>query len=534
MRTEGLMLTLPAGLAGQVQLSPAMQVRLRFNALRHAFITALTIEYGENFFAAENLVNVLVTLADQWCHTDGGTPEGLRAWWSVSQGDFNRRFTNLLSNVYRLSQRQEKAVIELVNDDTYLSLFVELYSEIQAGGKRAQDYLRDSFQYSISQALKQLAQEVAGVEALNYVSAWTELHTDFGDGAAGNIWLYEIGMGGIGVMRATHDLLRKAPDHFWTTLAHKMTRCPTAQEEALLRYVLAQPTEWLTTCEHLVDAVTSARSSSDRQQAIETLLGEARRHLGILIRQEHIKSLLRVFIPDYTQRLDGQPLSNWRLFREINHEFLPRCVQNLGREPSFTEARAMLYTIVRDADQSEQPAVYPELTRLLHLYQAEYGPEPDTMRERFAYEQEVRQAFENAVERRALLTCRGSCPNCLDDRSGEIEAPGMSRMLLSRTLLTEWLEQIRTPQTIHLADAGDIVDVSQHIQQIFEAGNQAVYLRVPGNTLAALCTTISYLTDAGIDTEMGMVYPMITDVQTIYPDDLNRPPLIEVTLRPIA
>jgi hypothetical protein len=194
----------------------------------------------------------------------------------------------------------------------------------------------------------------------------------------------------------------------------------------------------------------------------------------------------------------------------------------------------MLYTIVRDADQSEQPAVYPELTRLLHLYQAEYGPEPDTMRERFAYEQEVRQAFENAVERRALLTCRGSCPNCLDDRSGEIEAPGMSRMLLSRTLLTEWLEQIRTPQTIHLADAGDIVDVSQHIQQIFEAGNQAVYLRVPGNTLAALCTTISYLTDAGIDTEMGMVYPMITDVQTIYPDDLNRPPLIEVTLRPIA
>ena len=317
------------------------------------------------------------TLADQWCRTDGGTPEGLRAWWSVSQGEFNHRFTNLLSNVYKLSQRQERAVIELVNDDTYLSFFVELYSEIQTGGKRAQDYLHDSFQYSISQALKQLAQEVAGVEALNYVSAWTELHTDFGDGAAGNIWLSEIGMGGIGVMRATHDLLRKAPERFWTTLAHKMTRCPTAQEEALLRYVLAQPTEWLTTCEHLVDAVTSVRSSSDRRQAIETLLGEARRHLGILIRQEHIKSLLRVFIPDYTQRLDEQPLSNWRLFREINHEFLPRCVQNLGREPSFTEARAMLYTLVRDADQSEQPAVYPELTRLLHLYQAEYGPEPD-------------------------------------------------------------------------------------------------------------------------------------------------------------
>jgi hypothetical protein len=327
-------------------------------------------------------------------------------------------------------------------------------------------------------------------------------------------------------MRATHDLLRKAPDHFWTTLAHKMTRCPTAQEEALLRYVLAQPADWLETCEILVGDVTSARRSSDRQRAIEAVLAEMRQHLGILIRQEHIKSLLRVFIPDYTHLLDGQPLSNWKLFREINHEFLPRCVEQLGREPSFIEARAMLYQMVHDADQAEQQSVYPELTRLLRLYQAEYGPDPDAA--------EVRQAFENAVERRALLTCRGSCPNCLDDRSGEIEAPGMSRMLLSRTLLTEWLEQIRTPQTIHLADAGDMVGVSQQIQQIFEAGNQAVYLRVPGNTLTALCATISYLTDAGIDTTLGMVYPMITDVQTIYPDDLTRPPLIEVTLRPIA
>jgi hypothetical protein len=305
-----------------------------------------------------------------------------------------------------------------------------------------------------------------------------------------------------------------------------MTRCPTAQEEALLRYVLAQPADWLETCESLVEDVTSARSSSDRQQAIEAVLAEMRQRLGILIRQEHIKSLLRIFIPDYTQLLDGQPLSNWKLYREINHEFLPRCVEQLGREPSFIEARAMLYHIVGDANQAGQPPLYPELTRLLRLYQEEYGPDPDAT--------EVRQAFENAVERRALLTCRGSCPNCLDDRSGEIEAPGMSRMLLSRTLLTEWLEQIRLPQTVHLANAGDMAGISQDIRQIFEAGNQAVYLRVSGDTLTALCSTISYLTDAGIDTALGMVYPMITEVQTIYPDDLTRPPLIEVTLRPIA
>ncbi|NJK81355.1 MAG: hypothetical protein HC914_16285 [Chloroflexaceae bacterium] len=521
-----MMLTLPSGLVGQVQLAPALQARLRYNAIRHAFITTLTVEHRQNFFAAEHLANVLLTLADQWCHTDEGTSDGLRTWWSIHHNEFNRRFTDHLNNVYRLSKRQEKGVLALIDDDTYLSLFLEIYIDMHAGGRRYQEYLRDHFQYSVSQALKQMAQEVAGVEALNYVSAWTELCVDFGGGAANSIWLYEIGMGGIGVMRATHDLLRKAPDHFWTTLAHKMTYCPTAQEEALLRYVLAQPVDWLTACERLVADITDAHSSSDRQQAIEALLAAIRRDLGILISQDHIKSLLRVFIADYTQFLNGQPLSNWRLFYEINHVFLPRCIQQLGREPSFTEIRALLYQSVYDADQANLQPGYPELTRLLHLYQTEYDHDPDAT--------EVRQAFENAIDRRALLTCRGSCPNCLDDRSGEIESPGMSRMLLSRTLLTEWLEQIRTPQTIHLADAGDVVGVRQQIQQIFEAGSQAVYLRVPSTTLSALCATISYLTDAGIDTAMGMVYPMITNVQTIYSDDLTCPPLIEVTLRPIV
>ncbi len=527
MRTEGLMLTLPSRLVEQVHLSATVQAQLRCNALRHAFITTLTIEHGENFFAAEHLAHIFVTLADQWCHTEGGTPAGLRAWWSVRHDAFNHRFTYLLTHVYQLSKRQEKAVNTLVSDDTYVTIFLDLYMEMQSGGNRLQHYLRDSFQYSISQALKQLVQEVAGVEALNYVAAWTELYADFDTASpADSIWLYEIGMGGIGVMRATHDLLRKAPERFWTTLAHKMTRCPTAQEEALLRYILAQPPEWLTSCEQMVNAICTSRSSHDRQQAIERLLTEVRHHLGLLIRQEHIKALLRVFIPDYTQLLDGHPLSNWQLFREINYVFLPSCEQRLGREPTFTEARAMLYIIVRDADPAEHSILYPELTRLLRLYQAEYGPEPDAS--------EVRQAFENAVERRLLLTCRGTCPNCLDDRSGDIEAPGMSRLLLNRTLLTAWLEQIRAPQTVHLADAGDVVGVSQHIQQIFERGHQAVYLRVPGNTLAVLCATISYLTDAGIDTALGMVYPMITEVQTIYPDDLTHQPVIEVTLRPIA
>ena len=370
------------------------------------------------------------------------------------------------------------------------------------------------------------------------MAVWTELKADFEERAADRIWLYEIGMGGIGVMRATHDLLRKQPDQFWTTLANKMTRCPTAQEEAFLRHLLSQSEEWLLQCETWVQAITAARKSSDseallrsadRQIAIDSLLAEVRRQLGVPVRQAQLKSLLRVFIPDYTQEVDGSPLVNWRIFREINHEFLPDCAVELGRDPSFTEARAMLYRKIIKTKQQQSP--YPESRRLLKLYETEYV----SSNEDEAGKAEARKAFEAAVERRMLLNCRCNCSSCLDDRSSDIESPGLSRNLLNRPLLTEWLKQVRTRQTLEVDNSASAVEVGDRIRVLLEEGCQAIYLRVKSDRLADLCTTISYLTDAGIDTDIGMVYPMITDIQTLYPNDLKltESPVVEVTIRPI-
>lgn len=74
------------------------------------------------------------------------------------------------------------------------------------------------------------------------------------------IWLYEIGIEGIGVMRATYDLLRKDPDRFWTVLADKMMSCSTASDKAFLRHLLAQPIEWLQEYGDLVNVVTATGS----------------------------------------------------------------------------------------------------------------------------------------------------------------------------------------------------------------------------------------------------------------------------------
>jgi len=379
--------------------------------------------------------------------------------------------------------------------------------------------------WGLTQALKSVAQEVAGVEALNYVAAWTELHADFEGMAADRIWLYEIGMGGIGVMRATHDLLRKHPDKFWTTLANKMTRCTTAQEEAFLRHLLAQPESWLEGCATRVNQIIDAGKSSDRQNKIEQLMAQVRQQLGVPMRQTQLKAIFRVFIPDYVQQLGGTPLVNWRIFREINHKFLPECAEQLGRDPTFTEATALLYRKLVKARRDQQSPPYPELIRLLELYEAEYDTPGD----------EARKAFEAGVERRMLLNCRCNCSSCLDDRSGDIEAPGLSRHLLNRPLLTEWLNQVRTPQTLGLDGTVNGAEICGEMRSLLENGCQTIYLRVRSDNLVSLCVTISYLTDAGIDTDIGMVYPMITDIQTIYPNDLkpNELPVIQVTVRPI-
>jgi hypothetical protein len=85
--------------------------------------------------------------------------------------------------------------------------------------------LRDTFKYSMAQALKQTAQEIAGVEALRYIGSYTKLHVDFGPRATDRIWLYEIGIGGIGVMRATHEAIRKEPETWLAscdTIAQRM------------------------------------------------------------------------------------------------------------------------------------------------------------------------------------------------------------------------------------------------------------------------------------------------------------------------
>ena len=106
-------------------------------------------------------------------------------------------------------------------------------------------------------------------------------------------------------------------------------------------------------------------------------------------------------------------------------------------------------------------------------------------------------------------------------------------MLLSRPLPDAWLEEIRSRQTLDIAESNVPISLTEQIRNLFEQGSHVIYLRASAGHLDQLCKTISYLTDAGIDTNVGMVYPMITDIATLFPSDLAGPPMVEIKLRHI-
>ncbi|WP_165774698.1 DEAD/DEAH box helicase [Candidatus Viridilinea mediisalina] len=518
MTTEGLALDLAQLHLERLRIEPPVAAQLCYTATRHAAITALMVEHGANIFAAGHLVDLLLTIADERRIAQGESPAVVAAWLTAGGPGVSHAMQRMISEVYCLSKRKTEAAQALAERPEVIESFANIYAEVAAGGALYHDYLHDTFKYSLAQALKQTAQELAGVEALRYIGAYTKLHVDFGSRATDRIWLYEVGMGGIGVMRATHEALRSEPDRFWATLAQRMARCPTAQEEALLRHVLAQPEDWLVVCDTLAEQVRTARGAKQRQQAIEDLLAEVRRHLGLIIQQEHAKALMRLFVPDYLEQAHGATLSNWRLYREINTLFLPNCTVRLGREPSFAEVRGLLYHEITGANA----ASYPHLALLLEIYRAEYDTDAAACREAFAI----------AVDRRLLSSCRCSCPSCLNDRGGQ-ETPSLGWMLLSRPLLTAWLNATRAEHTLTIASGDDLSALRDRLRILLERGARSLYLQVAAGQLTALCKAVSYLTDAGIDTHYGMVYPMLTDIATIFTADPTAAPLVSLTIRPI-
>jgi hypothetical protein len=507
MATEGITFTLselPSEVGSErMPVSEETAARLQRNFVKHAVVTELSAQPAINYFAAERLAEVLLTVANLLTHDQSWPLDTFTSACRSGSDELRGLLSGVINRVYHLSRKKTRATLELFNRDEVRALFAERYVDICAGGPLYRRYLEDTFVHTLKHALKQTAQTLAGVEAMEYVSAYTQLNVDFGELRDRPIWLYELGMGGVGVLRTVQDVLRDQPSRFWRTLKTLLLICDTEQEDHLLLDVLAQPEDILDTLHALVGQIHAATTSAARQEALHGLRQGLRRTCGLFPQRTHIRLLVKLFSDDYAQR--GVGLRNWRLYRELNVGWIPALTQRLGRRPTPVEARGFLHYEFTHQDGDRRDGArrtYPELARLLDLYQREYGGS------------DVRRVFENGVGRRLLLNCVDACPTCLDEGVGcQIDPPGLSALTLSRVLVNEVLDGLRQGRTLTCTGAESPAALADRIAALFQQDlTSPVFVKAPGDLANALARLLSHLTDYGVVDRLERRYPRVTQV----------------------
>lgn len=509
MQTEGITFTLADGLADigteRLPLSEPTAARLRRAFVKHAVVADLSADPAINYFSAERLAEVLLTVADLLTHREGWPLETFTAACRAGNDEVRTLLSGVVNQVYHLSKKNTQAVIGLFNRPDVRERFAGRYAAIHTGGDLYRRYLEDTFVHTLKHALKQTAQTLAGVEAREYVAAAARLNLDYGELRDRPIWLYELGMGGVGVLRTVQTVLRADPARFWRLLETTLATCETEQEDHFLLDVLARSEATLDALHALVSQVHAASSSASRQAALRALREGLRQHCGVFPHRAQVRLLVKVFSEDYAQQ--GLGLRNWRLYRELNSGWITDLTVRLGRLPTFTEARGLLHHELTHPDSRRCEAARqacPELTRLMGLYQREYAGAI------------VRRVFENAVGRRLLLNCRDACPTCLDEGAGcQVDAPGMSALTLSRALVNEVFAHLRAGRTVTAGDGVPLATLAERIGACFQQDPASpVFVAIPADRPELAAALISHLTDYGIVERLERRYPQVTQVQS--------------------
>lgn len=503
MQTEGITFVLSDRWVDGLSVSGEISACLKRNFVKHAVITELSAQPDVNYFAAERFAEVMLTVADLYANNKGWTLRDFANACRDKEEQVQAAVEAVIKDVHHLSRKNTRATIALFNQYEARACFAERYTEVHKGETLYRRYLEDTFVHTLKHILKQTAQRLAGVEAMQYVSAYTPLNMDFGEIRDRPIWLYELGMGGVGVLRSVQEVLRDNPARFWRTFDSIVETCETEAEDRFLLDVLAHSPETLETLHGIVGQVRAAISFADRQAALHTLRDEFRQFCGFYPHRSQLRLVFKLFSDDYTGQNIG--LRNWRLYRELNIDWVPTLTSRLGRLPTLVEAHSLLhYDLTHQKDQRRIQAHddYPELTRLLTLYQDEYEGD------------DVRRVFENAVSRRLLLNCRDACPTCLDEGPAcQIDPPGLSTLTLSRALVRETLQNIRRARTVDCSDSARTTDISQQVESLFQQDTASpVIITTPLDQSEQLAILLSHLTDHGIIDRLERRYPRVERV----------------------
>ncbi len=507
MQTEGITFTLANGLAEigttQLPVSAPTVARLRRAFVKHAVITDLSARLDVNYFAAERFAEVLLTVADLFWQGEFWSLEATTSANQVDREDVRRALAEAAEQIYHLSPQNTQAVMDLFDRTDVGAIFAKRYAEIHTGDDLYRHYLEDTFVHTLKHALKRTAQVLAGVEAREYITATTQLNMDFGELRDRRIWLYELGMGGVGVLHTVQDVLRDNPARFWRLLETTLATCETEQEDRFLLDILGQPEETLHALHTHVSKLQAA-SPDTRDEVLRALRETLHQSCGLFTQPTQMRVLIKMFSDDHVQQELG--LCNWRLYWELNIKWVRNLTIRLGRPPTPTEAQGLLHyelTHPDDAQRQKARKDYPEATRLLDIYTEKYA------------EHDVCQVFENVVGRRLLLNCRDACPVCLDEGAAcQVDSPGLSTLTLSRALVNEVFAALRHKHTVEIREDIPLAKLAKQVSQHFQQDPAGpVFVSSPADRPDLAAALLSYLTDYGIVEHLERHYPNVTQVK---------------------
>jgi len=235
LTTEGIAFDLNPALWTQAphrDAQPELPVR--------AFMTFARLELqslGVNPFDGDKL---LLALLSVWGQQDRRAPAA--AAHQMELGGWREAIVQEVQFTYRLKPDAQQAAVAIFDrEDVRVALASAWKKAMTPPEQDFKDWVWDVRVLSLAQAFLLAAQNMAGVEVGQQLAVKAPLRQDEGRSATPSLFLFEDGIGGLGVARSLHEQFKSRPLAFWDAAEHQLNHCPVGDEEDLLLGLLACP-----------------------------------------------------------------------------------------------------------------------------------------------------------------------------------------------------------------------------------------------------------------------------------------------------
>jgi hypothetical protein len=486
-------------------VTPERESILRSAVFRYEAIQRVLAAARPEIFSLERLIEAALAFlgcdvsgAEERCTAfENGEAPALQAIRELVGGLFQQPAVEVRQGVDRL-----------IDDDRIRGIIADAYRDAALGRARSLllRYREDILRHTLKHALKAAVRLLSGAAEQGEIAGQTDLQLDFPAQPGGQerpIYIFEVGLEGVGMVQALYDDMRKDPAPFFHVLGDLVDRCETAREERWLLDVLRREPADLQLVASACRAAIDAVGVEERRQRIEA----ARRSLSELLSHPPDEWMLRTAFRILGARLllpGTEPVPEWQVYREINIVFLEPEENRLRRPLSSREARYRL----RLALEAE-PTRFPILQRLRRALASieETGSLEEALSE--ADEDDLDQAstlpavvrrLERLIERRFLTSCRTACPSCLQDQECEVDPSSRGALLLDRHLLVALLNRARETEVIEVADDAAPADVIEQVHARFEqASYEVARVRYPLSASVTVSAALQRIFAEGLE-----------------------------------